>query len=174
MKADVINVRFSGLGGMGVLKASYLLAQTAFRAGCDVKKADVHGMAQRGGSLASDVRFGPRVLSPMIPRGQVDVLVALAPEWAHLHTPDLRPGGILITPEQVDAAALPSRKAVNVALLGILSRHLEFTESLWLDAIRGAFPAALAEANVHAFRAGRALSGGPAAAPGGERQEESR
>jgi len=59
-----------GLGGQGVLKASDILADVAFSAGLDVKKSDVHGMSQRGGSVASDVRFGERVFSPMVPRGE--------------------------------------------------------------------------------------------------------
>ena len=68
----------AGLGGQGVLKASDILAEAAFAAGFDVKKADVHGMSQRGGSVRSDLRFGPRVFSPMVPAGEADVLVVLA------------------------------------------------------------------------------------------------
>ena len=55
-----LNVVIAGLGGQGVLTASDILAEAALLAGFDVKKADVHGMSQRGGSVASDVRFGPR------------------------------------------------------------------------------------------------------------------
>jgi indolepyruvate ferredoxin oxidoreductase, beta subunit len=56
----------AGLGGQGVLKASDIIAGAAFLAGLDVKKSEVHGMSQRGGSVASDVRFGARVFSPMV------------------------------------------------------------------------------------------------------------
>ena len=56
----VTNVVLAGLGGQGVLKASDILADAALRAGLDVKKAEVHGMSQRGGSVTSDVRFGAR------------------------------------------------------------------------------------------------------------------
>ena len=72
MSQRVTNVILAGLGGQGVIKASDILADAAVRAGYDVKKAEVHGMSQRGGSVTSDVRFGPRVLSPMIPRGEAD------------------------------------------------------------------------------------------------------
>ena len=68
----VTNVVIAGLGGQGVVKASDILADAAFRAGLDVKKAEVHGMSQRGGSVASDVRFGARVLSPMVPAGAAE------------------------------------------------------------------------------------------------------
>ena len=54
----VVNVIVAGLGGQGAIKASDILADVAFRAGRDVKKAEVHGMSQRGGSVTSDVRFG--------------------------------------------------------------------------------------------------------------------
>ena len=72
---NVTNIVTAGLGGQGVIKASDILADVAFRAGLDVKKAEIHGMSQRGGSVTSDVRFGPRVLSPMVPTGQAHFLL---------------------------------------------------------------------------------------------------
>lgn len=75
---SVVNIVIAGLGGQGVLKASDIVAEAAFRAGYDVKKAEVHGMSQRGGSVASDVRYGTRVFSPMVTRGEADFLVVLA------------------------------------------------------------------------------------------------
>ncbi len=78
MKHDAItNIVIAGLGGQGVLRASDILAAVAFDAGLDVKKAEVHGMSQRGGSVTSDVRYGPAVLSPMVPPGGADFLVVL-------------------------------------------------------------------------------------------------
>ncbi len=62
--SKVVNVVIAGLGGQGVIKASDILADAALRAGLDVKKAEIHGMSQRGGSVTSDVRFGEEVLSP--------------------------------------------------------------------------------------------------------------
>jgi indolepyruvate ferredoxin oxidoreductase beta subunit len=69
-----------GVGGQGVLMVSRVLAEICARRGLDVKQSEVHGMAQRGGTVFSHVRFGERVWSPTIPRGEADVLVAL--EWA--------------------------------------------------------------------------------------------
>ena len=74
----VVNVVIAGLGGQGVVKASDILADAAFRQGLDVKKSELHGMSQRGGSVSSDVRFGPKVDSPMISPGQADFLVVVA------------------------------------------------------------------------------------------------
>ncbi|MCL5269767.1 MAG: indolepyruvate oxidoreductase subunit beta [bacterium] len=159
---EVVNVVIAGLGGQGVLKASDILADAAFRSGHDVKKAEVHGMSQRGGSIASDVRFGARVLSPMVPEGEADFLLVLSPDQVepnrhHLRpTGPGRPGGSLITPEAIDPAALPNRRAVNVALLGVLSRRLPIDETAWQDAIRANLPEKLHAVNLQAFALGRA------------------
>src|SRR5208283_1269990 len=69
------NVVIAGLGGQGVIKASDILSEAAFRSGFEVKKSEIHGMSQRGGSVTSDVRFGPQVLSPMVPPGEADYMV---------------------------------------------------------------------------------------------------
>src|SRR5512145_3395766 len=100
--AKVMNVVLAGLGGQGVIKASDILADAAFRDGRDVKKAEVHGMSQRGGSVTSDVRYGDEVLSPMIPPGEADFLVVLAPSEVEVTRPLLRAGGVLIAPDFVD------------------------------------------------------------------------
>ena len=152
---DVVNVVFAGLGGQGVIKASDILADAAFRAGLDVKKAEVHGMSQRGGSVTSDVRFGSRVLSPMIPTGEADFLVVLAPSELTVTRPLLRPGGVLLPPDLVDEAKLPNRRSLNVALCGALAFHLDLGEAHWLEAIRASLPARLHELNERAFRLGR-------------------
>jgi indolepyruvate ferredoxin oxidoreductase, beta subunit len=153
---QVTNIKVAGLGGMGVLSAAGVLGEVVFRAGHDVKKAEVHGMSQRGGSLCSDVRFGAEVHSPMIPPGEVDFLIALDEEWKHLHRHELRPGGVMLSPADIDTARLPSKKALNVAMLGALSRHLpELAESLWLEVLREGFPEKLHAANEAAFRLGR-------------------
>jgi indolepyruvate ferredoxin oxidoreductase beta subunit len=74
------NVLIVGVGGQGVLMISRVLAEVCARRGLDVKQSEVHGMAKRGGVVFSHVRFGRRVWSPTIPRGEADVVVAL--EWA--------------------------------------------------------------------------------------------
>ena len=98
MKGDTItNVRIAGLGGMGVLKAALVLGELLFEEGYDVKKAEVHGMSQRGGSISSDIRFGKKVLSPMIPFGEINYLLSLQPEWSDVHKAALAPGGMGIS-----------------------------------------------------------------------------
>ncbi len=70
----VTNILTVGVGGQGVILASDIIAAVMMRAGHDVKKSEVHGMAQRGGSVTSHVRFGPKVYSPTIRKGEVDIL----------------------------------------------------------------------------------------------------
>jgi indolepyruvate ferredoxin oxidoreductase beta subunit len=151
-----VNVIFAGLGGQGVIKASDVLADAAFRAGHDVKKAEIHGMSQRGGSVTSDVRFGPVVHSPMIPDGHADFLVVLAPTQVENNLHQLRAGGVLFPPDLVPEERLKNKRSLNVALLGALSRHLDLSESRWQAAIRANLPEKAHEANLKAFAAGRA------------------
>ncbi len=86
----------TGVGGQGVILASNIVGEVALAAGYDVKKTDTLGMAQRGGSVVSHVRLGPKIYSPLIKAGEVDILVAFekleAARWSHY----LRPEGIAI------------------------------------------------------------------------------
>ena len=87
----IFNVSLVGVGGQGILLTSDVLALAAMHAGLDVKKSEIHGMSQRGGSVISQVRFGVQVRSPIIPDGQSDILVSFerteALRWAHLAKP---------------------------------------------------------------------------------------
>lgn len=155
MAGKVVNVIVAGLGGQGVIKASDILADAAFRAGLDVKKAEVHGMSQRGGSVTSDVRFGNEVLSPMIPPGEADFLLVLAPSEIDVTRPLLSAAGLLIPPNAVPDAKLTNKRSLNVALLGILSLKLELPLDCWMGAIRAGLPERLLAVNEAAFRLGR-------------------
>lgn len=157
---QVTNIVLAGLGGQGVLRGTDILAEVALNAGYDVKKSEIKGMSQRGGSVTGDVRFGERVFSPMVPTGEADYLLVLEPTQVEPHRHLLKPGGMLITPEAVDAARLPHKKTLNVALLGALSAHLPFSEELWLGSVRVGFEAGFFAANKQAFLLGRANCSG--------------
>ena len=150
-----LNIVIAGLGGQGVLTASDILAEAAVLAGFDVKKADVHGMSQRGGSVASDVRFGAKVLSPMVPPGEADFLLVLAEDQIDNTRSRLRQGGVLIAPEAIRSVSLPNRRSANIALLGVLSRHLKIDLDTWKEAIRRHLKPELYEDNCRAFELGR-------------------
>jgi indolepyruvate ferredoxin oxidoreductase beta subunit len=153
--SKVINVVVAGLGGQGVLKGTDILAKAAMRAGFDVKKSEIKGMSQRGGSVTGDVRFGERVFSPMVPPGEADYLLVLETTQVDPNRHLLRPGGRLITPAAIDPESLPSRKALNVALLGALSAHLPIPEDLWMQSLRDSFAPNFFEGNKKAFQVGR-------------------
>jgi indolepyruvate ferredoxin oxidoreductase beta subunit len=156
MPAALTNVVVAGIGGQGVLKASDILADVAMRAGFDVKKSEIKGMSQRGGSVSSEVRFGEVVLSPMVSPGEADFLLVLEATQVEPNLYILKPGGQLITPDAVDPGKLANKKSLNVALLGALSAHLPLPEKEWLEALRGAFPPEFFEHNQQAFLTGRA------------------
>jgi len=151
----ITNIVIAGLGGQGVLTASDIVADVALHAGVDVKKSELHGMSQRGGSVASDVRYGQEVFSPMVPAGEADYLVVLEPNQVSVNAAALSATGVVVDPSQFPAAKLRNKKSLNVAMLGVLSRHLEFSEDAWVAAIRRRLPEKLVEASLEAFALGR-------------------
>jgi indolepyruvate ferredoxin oxidoreductase beta subunit len=74
VKAAITNILLVGVGGQGILLASEILSETFMLAGFDVKKSEIHGMSQRGGSVVSHVRYGREVFSPIVPEGEGDIL----------------------------------------------------------------------------------------------------
>lgn len=90
------NILLCGVGGQGTLLASNILAETAMLAGFDVKKSEVHGMAQRGGSVVSHVRFSEKVHSPLIRKGECDLLLAFEELEALRWSEFLKPNGTVL------------------------------------------------------------------------------
>jgi len=190
--ADILNISLVGVGGQGTLLASEILCNVALRAGKDVKKSEVHGMAQRGGSVVSQVRIGDEVHSPLIALGKTDMLVSFekleALRFAHF----LAPGGLALVNDQeirpvtvssgqadwpadingklksafsrlqlipalTVAQKLGNVRAVNVVMIGALSRHMSWDESIWRDAISELVKPRFLELNLKAFDAGRSV-----------------
>ena len=129
-----VNISLVGVGGQGILLTSDILAKTAALGGFDVKKSEIHGMAQRGGSVISQVRFGTKVHSPIIPDGMSDLLVSFermeALRWRHL----LAPGGkvlvndINLTPVTVSSGQQPAVADLSERLAA------EYPGALYLNA----------------------------------------
>lgn len=157
MSSKVTSIKIAGLGGMGVLTSTQILAEVFFQRGLDVKKAEVHGMSQRGGSVSTDIRFGPRVWSPMATAGEADFLVALDETQIEPNRHMLKSGGVLLHAGLAAQMALPSPKALNVGMLGLLSAFLAIPPAVWMDAVRAALPPKLHALNEQAFAAGRAV-----------------
>lgn len=153
---SVVNVIFAGLGGQGVLKGTDILGEVLFEKGFDVKKSEVHGMSQRGGSVSSEVRYGEKVFSPMIPRGEADFLIVLDETQVEVNIEKLKQGGVLISPKSVPADKLANPKALNIMLLGALSAYLKDIElDAFLGALKMFLPEKLYAMNEEAFLLGR-------------------
>ena len=98
-----MNILVCGVGGQGVLLFSDIIAELALTAGLDVKKSEVHGMAQRGGSVTGHIRYAPRVFSPLIEEGTADIIVAFEMMEALRYIHFLGPNGQLIyDPHRID------------------------------------------------------------------------
>jgi len=91
-----VDFLLAGVGGQGTILAGDILMTVGLQAGYDVKKSEVHGMAQRGGSVTSHVRWGNKVYSPLIGQGEADFFLAFEKLEALRHVEILRPGGILL------------------------------------------------------------------------------
>jgi len=94
---SVTNVIICGTGGQGILLASEVLCAAARQAGNDVKKSEVHGMAQRGGSVSSHVRFGEKIFSPLVEKGNADLILAMEKMEALRWSPYLASHGKLVS-----------------------------------------------------------------------------
>jgi indolepyruvate ferredoxin oxidoreductase beta subunit len=90
------NIFLSGVGGQGTILASNILGQVMLNAGYDVKKSEVHGMAQRGGDVTTHFRFGKKVYSPLIKQGEVDYLVSFELLEALRYINWVKPGGKIL------------------------------------------------------------------------------
>ncbi len=106
------NILLSGVGGQGIILASKILATGLMNNGYDVKMSEVHGMAQRGGSVTTQVRFGEKVYSPIIGKGQADILVAFeemeTAKWIEFVKPD---GTVVINKYRIPSAPILIGKA---------------------------------------------------------------
>jgi indolepyruvate ferredoxin oxidoreductase beta subunit len=96
MNSQITNILLVGVGGQGILLASEILAETFMLAGYDVKKSEIHGMSQRGGSVVSHVRYGEKVFSPIVPEGEGDILFGFELMETCRSLSLLNPGGSVI------------------------------------------------------------------------------
>ena len=93
---DTKNIMIVGVGGQGTLLTSRIIGKAALSEGCDVKISEVHGMAQRGGSVVTFVRFGEKVSEPVVEEGQADVIIAFERLEALRYSHFLKKDGVLI------------------------------------------------------------------------------
>ena len=96
----VTNILMAGVGGQGVILASEIVSEAMMKAGFDVKKSEVHGMAQRGGSVTTHVRFGKKVYSPLIKDGEVDILFSFELLETMRYLNNLSPDAVVLVNNQ--------------------------------------------------------------------------
>ena len=96
MSDKVTNILLVGVGGQGILLAAEILSETCMLAGFDVKKSEIHGMSQRGGSVVSHVRFGKEVFSPIVPEGEGDILFGFELMESYRSLTLLKPGATVV------------------------------------------------------------------------------
>jgi indolepyruvate ferredoxin oxidoreductase beta subunit len=149
------NVLFCGTGGQGVLTASEICAVVAMNSGFHVKKSEVHGMAQRGGSVESHLRFGTKVFSPLIRPGQADYVVCFHQGEGQRMNGYLKKGGLSFLTFLSEQQYQPRDKRFgNTFFLGILSAFLPMTDETWRAALKKLLKRSLVE-NEQAFTDGR-------------------
>ncbi|MGQ9693126.1 MAG: indolepyruvate oxidoreductase subunit beta [Thermodesulfobacteriota bacterium] len=129
---QVTNILIVGVGGQGIILASDILAEVFLEAGFDVKKSEVHGMAQRGGSVSTHVRFGSHVYSPLIREGEADIYIAFeeleALRYLHFLAPQ---PAILLNNERLNPPSVSSGKDKYPAEVGeILSYKARIFKSI--------------------------------------------
>ncbi len=96
MSNTITNILLAGVGGQGILLASEILSEAFMLAGYDVKKSEIHGMSQRGGSVVSHVRFGSEVFSPVVPEGEGDILFGFELLETYRYLPLLKSGATVV------------------------------------------------------------------------------
>lgn len=112
MQSQTTNILIVGVGGQGTLLTSRIIAQVAVQMGYDVKVSEVHGMAQRGGSVVTQVRYGEKIYSPIIKKSDADIILAFekieAARWLDYLKPD---GMVIINNERVNPLPVMSGRA---------------------------------------------------------------
>ncbi len=184
------NIMIVGVGGQGSLLASKMLGKLLLSQGYDVKVSEVHGMSQRGGSVVTYVRYGEKVYSPIIDKGEADYIISFEKLEAARYVSYLKKGGkIIVSTQEIDpmpvitgAAQYPenliekmqaagadvdaidalslameagSSKAVNLVLMGRLSKYFDASEEAWMEALEACVPPKFLELNKKAFAMGR-------------------
>ena len=140
------NVLFCGVGGQGVLTAAEVCGIAAMEAGFHVKKSEVHGMAQRGGSVESHLRFGSEIFSPLIVPGEADLLICFDRGEGERLASYLRPEGTSFVPYlDVFKDQGEDKRFLNTYLLGVLSTFLPVDQEHWLNALQRVFKRARQE-----------------------------
>ncbi len=134
----IVNILLSGVGGQGIIIASNILTEVAMKTGFDVKKSEVHGMSQRGGTVVSQVRYGEKIYSPLIKKGEADIILAFEKLESVRFLEYLKPNGLIIynsleiTPLTVYFSNIDYPKNINDICKDITSNIIPVNASVCL------------------------------------------
>ena len=150
---NTINILFCGTGGQGVLTAAEIVGLAAMYDGHHVKKSEVHGMAQRGGSVESHLRFGKEVFSPIIEAGKADFLLSFDKGEHERMSSMLKPGGTDLFDDFVKGQEkITNPKFLNTYMLGVLSKHLKISDESWQKALKQVIKPQFVDKNLEIFK----------------------
>lgn len=135
-KPETTSVVLAGVGGQGILLASEIVARAAMSAGFDVKTNEVHGMAQRGGSVLAQIRFGARVNSPLVALGTAQALASLERIEGLRHAEYLAPDGLAVVSSQMVIPVTVSSGAAKYPEDAEAKLRQVFRRLIYLDADR--------------------------------------
>ncbi len=132
----ITNIIITGVGGQGILLASEILSQAAVQAGFDVKRSEIHGMSQRGGSVNSHIRFGKKIYSPLVMKGECDMLLSFEKmeslrmiEYANCKTT------IIVNTQKINPSTVTSGLAVYPENIEDLLKS-NFKNVIFVDALK--------------------------------------
>ena len=177
------NIMIVGVGGQGTLLTSRILGGIIKAGGFDVKLSEVHGRAQRGGSVVTVVRYGDKVYEPIVEEGQADVLIAFEKLEAMRYAHFLKKDGVMIVNDQRmdpmtvvtgenildtlkkdhkvvsidamdEAKKLGNSRVFNTIIIGVAAKNMDFDKQQWLDVIANTVPPKTVEINQKAFEVG--------------------
>ena len=152
------NITFGGIGGQGIIKASELVGWAAMYEGYHVKKSEVHGMSQRGGSVESHVRFGKKIFSPLVAPGQADFLLCFQGDEHYRLKPFLKKKGVDLVDYLASAMELiENPRYLNTALVGVLSAFLPISNKSWQKALKTVFKPKILPGNKAVFKKAKSL-----------------
>lgn len=135
--SDTKNILLVGVGGQGIILVSKILTAGLMKAGYDVKMSEVHGMAQRGGSVTTQVRFGKKVYSPIIGRGQADILVSFEKMEAARWIEYLKPDGVVVV-NNYEIPSMPIASGKETYPEGIIEALQQTFKTVVIDAGKAA------------------------------------
>ena len=157
-KQTEYNITFGGIGGQGTIKASELVGWAAMYEGYHVKKSEVHGMSQRGGSVESHVRFGKKIFSPLVSPGQADFLLCFQGDEHYRLKPFLKADGIdLVGYLKPAVDMIENPRHLNTALVGVLATYLPISNASWQKAMKTVFKPSILPGNKAVFMKAKSL-----------------